>query len=430
MKDIYNFNNKFNSKIENKEIMEAINKQGINTFSINNEIIKENTPNFNVELEDTKKMDQKESLRCWIYSGLNFIKRDMAKNLNMNVLDFELSPTYIAFYDRLEKANSLYNNVINKNIDLKNINKDEYFDEPAHEKGRFELFKTIANKYGLVPYSAMPDTKDSLNSEIFNLIFNEKIKKDCIELIKCKKDGKDCYKLKDTFLYQDYELLCKILGEPCQEFNFTYTDLENKKVTLKNINPLQFKEKFLSINLNDYICILSIENYDRQFNVKYRKKREGNIYKKSFIEYVSLPVYRLKELVSEQLKDGLPVIFDCETMKFRDINSGVLDTRLYNYNKYIPFNKLSRQESINFKDMFARHVMTFTGVQIEDNKTIRWKVEDSYGENKRYNGYYIMNDNWFDDYVIGIVINKKYLTDNEIEVYNSKPIVINNFDAF
>lgn len=420
----------YNNNSMNRTIENEIKENGIEKSCIDTRIIEENKPSFNIELSDTKRMDQKESLRCWIYSGLNFIKRNMAKNLNMNVLDFELSPTYIAFYDRLEKSNSLYNNIISKDIDLKNINKDKYFNEPAHEKGRFELFKTIVNKYGLVPYSAMPDTKDSLNSEMFNLIFNEKIKKDCVELMKCKKEGKDCYKLKDVFLYENYELLCKIIGQPCQKFDFTYTNLENKTVSLKDITPLEFKEKFLSINLSDYICILSIENYDRQFSIKYRKKREGNVYKKSFIEYVNLPVYRLKELVSEQLKDGLPVVFDCETMKFRDINSGVLDTRLYNYDKYIPFKKLTRQESINFKDMFARHVMTFTGVQIEDNKTIRWKVEDSYGTSKKYNGYYIMNDNWFDDYVIGVVINKKYLTDKEIEVYNSKPIVINNFDVF
>lgn len=427
---VNNFSKIYNNNSMNRTIEDAIKENGIQKNCIDKKIIEENRPLFNIELPDGKRYDQKDSLRCWIYSGLNFIKRDIAKSLNINILDFELSPTFVAFFDRLEKANSLYNNVINKDIDFKNINKDNYFDEPANEKGRFELFRAIVNKYGIVPYSVMPDTKDSLDSQIFNLIYNEKIKKDCLELMKCKKNDKDCYKLKNSFLYEDYELLCKIIGTPCKEFNFTYTDLENKKVTIANITPLQFKEKFLSINLNDYISILSIENYDRQFNKKYRKKQEGNIYKKSYIEYVNLPVHRLKELVSKQLKDGEPVIFDCETMKFRDKNSGVLDTRLYSYDKYIPFKKLSRQESFNFKDIFARHVMTFTGVQIEDNKTIRWKVEDSYGEKKRYNGYYIMNDNWFDAYVVGIVINKKYLTDKETEIYNSKPIVISNFDAF
>ena len=274
LNQIKTFRESYIKNSNNKIIENEITKKGIAENSIDSKVIEENPPIFNIELPDGKIYDQKDSLRCWIYSGLNFIKRDMAKNLNMNIFEFELSPTFIAFYDRLEKANTLYNNVINKNIDLKNINKDRYFDEPAHEKGRFESFRAIVNKYGIVPCSVMPDTKDSLNSETFNLIFNEKIKKDCVEILECKKSGKDCYKLKSDFLCEDYELLCKILGQPCEKFDFTYTDLKNKNVTLKNITPLQFKEEFLNIDLDDYICILSIENYDREFNVKYRKNEK------------------------------------------------------------------------------------------------------------------------------------------------------------
>lgn len=410
--------------------MKSINKNGMNAFCINNGIIEENDRTFNIELSETKRMNQKESLRCWIYSGLNFIKRDVAKNLNIDVLEFELSPTFIAFYDRLEKANSFYNCVIHKKLDYQKINKDKLFNEPDTEKGRFELFRAIVNKYGIIPYNAMKDTKDSLKSENFNLVFNEKIKKDCIELMNCKENGNDCCKLKEELLYEDYEFLCKIMGQPPEKFDFSYTNLKNEKIMLNNITPLQFKEKFVSVDLNDYVSISNIEKHDRKFYKKYRKKKHGNIYRKSYIEYINLPVQRLKELASNQLKNGEPVIFDAEIIKFRDKTSGVLDTRLYDYNKFLPFKELSKIESLNFKDIFARHLMTFTGVQIEKNKTIRWKVEDSYGDEEKYNGYYIMNDNWFDKFVITVVINKKYLNNKELEIYNSKPIIVDNYDGF
>ena len=179
IKEIKEFNNQFNSNKNNKQIMEGINKNGLQNFCLNKKIIEENPPIFNIELCETKRMDQKESLRCWIYSGLNFIKRNIANNLNIDILNFELSPTFVAFYDRLEKSNSLYNKIIYKKIDFKTINNQSYYNEPCHERGRFEGFRFIINKYGLVPYNIMEDTNDSLYSNDFTRVFNQKVKKDC-----------------------------------------------------------------------------------------------------------------------------------------------------------------------------------------------------------------------------------------------------------
>ncbi|MBQ9012082.1 MAG: hypothetical protein IJ094_00600 [Bacilli bacterium] len=422
--NINSFNDKFNENKDNKKIMKAINKNGLNKFCINSKVIEENKPDFNIELKDTKRMNQKNSLRCWIYAGLNFVKRDMAQNLNIDVLDFELSPTFIAFYDRLEKANSFYNSIINKKVDLNKMNKDKMFDEPDTEKGRFELFRAIVNKYGIVPYKTMKDTKDSLNSEMFNLIFNENIRKHCTLLIKCKEEKEDLYVLKEKILYKDYEFLCKVIGMPPQKFNYRYTNLKNEKVTLKNITPLEFKDKFLKINLDECVTIWNVESYNKELYKKYRYRDSGNVYKKSYMEYINLPIERIKELVSMQLKDNLPVIFDTEILKFRDSTNGVLDTRLYDYSKYLPYESINRSDALNLKDIFARHVMNFTGVKTENGKFIRWKVEDSYGSKKHYNGYYIMNDNFFSKFVFGVTINKKYLNKKEINILNSTPIII------
>jgi len=60
--------------------------------------------------------------------------------------------------------------------------------------------------------------------------------------------------------------------------------------------------------------------------------------------------------------------------------------------------------------------MTFTGVNLIDNKPQRWKVEDSYGNGGKINGYYIMNDNFFDEFVLSIVVDKKYLLLNIVNI--------------
>ena len=63
------------------------------------DIIIENQPIFNIELPESKRYDQKDNWRCWIFGGLNLIKHNIAKNLDMNVMDLELSNNHIAFYD-------------------------------------------------------------------------------------------------------------------------------------------------------------------------------------------------------------------------------------------------------------------------------------------------------------------------------------------
>ncbi len=76
--------------------------------------------------------------------------------------------------------------------------------------------------------------------------------------------------------------------------------------------------------------------------------------------------------------------------KFADNDSGVLDTRLYDYHKFVNYKSLNKENGLLTGDIYLHHWMTITGVQIEDNKPIRWKVEDSYGDKEKVNGYYIM----------------------------------------
>ncbi len=74
-------------------------------------------------------------------------------------------------------------------------------------------------------------------------------------------------------------------------------------------------------------------------------------------------------------------------------------------------------------DIELHHWMTITGVQIEEGVPQRWKVEDSYGDKEKINGYYIINDNYFDKYVFTVIINKKYLSKKQLELYNQKGII-------
>ena len=74
--------------------------------------------------------------------------------------------------------------------------------------------------------------------------------------------------------------------------------------------------------------------------------------------------------------------------------------------------------------------MAFTGVNLVDGKPQRWKIEDSYGDKEKVNGYYIMNDNFFNEFVLSITIDKKYLSNEQLELLKQEPIEFEINDTF
>ena len=59
------------------------------------------------------------------------------------------------------------------------------------------------------------------------------------------------------------------------------------------------------------------------------------------------------------------------------IENGILDSRIYNYEKVFGYKRLTKEESLNLYDIECNHAMSFVGVHLVDDKPIRWKVENS-----------------------------------------------------
>ena len=430
---IIKFCNEYNKDKNNKVIENAMKKIGMQSFCLNTDIIN-STPNvFNIELPNTKIYDQEDSWLCWLYAGINFIENNVANNLNILPTDVNLSVNFLSFFDKLEKSNTFYNKIIETdNFDLK-IEVNKYYIEDAfYEGGRFTFFKELVNKYGLVPENVMPKTFDSKDSEQLRRIYNEKLKKDMFKLLKLKKDNiaKDnIYLKKEEMLKENYNLLSKCLGSIPLSFTYEYKDKDGAIIKLENITPLEFKDKFLSLDLNDFVAIANVPMYKTEYNKLYRKEYNENIYGK-YVEFINKPIEVLKELAVRQLKDGTHVYFACNIDKMRDRKSGILDSNLFNYKDVFNIDLLTKEEALNSFDIYYQHLMVITGVHIEDNKPIRWKVENSYGDKLYKDGYYIMNDNFFTDFVLTVIINKKYLSKEDLDLYNSKPIIIERHNPF
>lgn len=325
--DIVEFSEKYQKENKNKQIEREITKLGLEKACLDKKVIEENPCTFNLELCETKRYDQKDSLKCWIFAGINMIKRNMAKNLNSNDLDFALSNSYIAFFDKLEKSNNLYEKVIHAKTNEIDKWKNN-LENCVTECGNYMTFISTLEKYGIVPLLIMPDSKESEDAEKITLLYREKVKKDIFDLFEMKKKDKSREELrrkKQQYIRENYMFLSKILGEPPLYFNYSYQNKEGKKITLRNITPLEFKERFLTLRMKDYVYLENCEGWE--YNQKRTDITVTNVYKKSSSKLINVSIERLKEVTIAQLKEGIPVYMGINMLRDRNLVEGILDTR-------------------------------------------------------------------------------------------------------
>ena len=181
-----------------------------------------------------------------------------------------------------------------------------------------------------------------------------------------------------------------------------------------NITPKEFLERYIGINLNEYVSIINSPTKDKPFNQTYTVKYLGNVIEGNAVKYLNMEMDRLKELVIEQLKNNEPVWFGSDCVKGSDRESGIWDDLSFDRDLLFQVDtKMSKGAMLETRESAMNHAMVITGVNLEDERPTKWKIENSWGDTVANKGYYVATDSWFSKFVYQAVINKKYLTEEE-----------------
>jgi hypothetical protein len=77
----------------------------------------------------------------------------------------------------------------------------------------------------------------------------------------------------------------------------------------------------------------------------------------------------------------------------------------------------------------ATHAVVLTGVDLDDaGHAMKWRVENSWGTDLGDEGYMLMADAWFDEFVYELTVDKAYLSSDLLEVLETEPIVLPPWD--
>lgn len=415
-----------------KALRNALAGTSIGTLAVNAENAAMIDTHFSDRVRTKGITDQKSSGRCWLFTGLNVLRAKMIDKYGLPGMEF--SQNYLFFYDQLEKANLFLQGVIDtKNLPFEDRKVDWLFSNPLSDGGQFTGVSNLIMKYGLVPSDAMPETYQANNTSQMAMLLKLKLREDGLALRDAAAAGasdKKLQKMKMSFLSEIYRMLALCLGEPPTEFEWTRCDKDSKVVSRKTYTPKSFYEEFIGEDLEDnYIMIMNdpCREYGKVYEIDY----DRHVYDGHNWLYVNLPVERIKEMAIASIKDNVAMYFSCDVGKFFSRSKGVLDLENYDYESLMGVTfGMDKKQRVQTHASGSSHAMTLIAVDIcpETGAPVKWMVENSWGPSSGYQGCLIMTDEWFDEYMFRLVVEKKYVPADVLEMLNQTPVSLPAWD--
>lgn len=455
---IKKFSNNFNKNRTNKVFKNINTKTNFRNLVIKADYIQSNQDKFTNQINiKTNITNQHHSGRCWLFAILNVIRLKMIDKYKIE--NFELSENYLFFYDRLEKANYFFN-IIAKNYKKDFINDVKIISilkDKTNDGNHWNMFSNLINKYGIVPKDAMNDHFHSKNTHELNIFYNNFLSKMAQNIvISLRKNANlDINKLINTILKDCYKILVIFLGEPPKTFDWEYYITNNNKnkandkqiekfnnnlklIKINNLTPLEFYKNYVNYNVNDKVCLINYPCKDYKYYKSYTIDGIPNFVGAKNINYINVPQNVIEKAIIKSIDNNEAIWCGIDWGKFNTKEYSVLDQNAFNYKDIFGFNnEMDKCDGLTYRQSTSTHAVVIRGYNKNNNNNIdKFKVENSHGNSFseykkfKYNGYYVMSNDWFNKYLYIAVIDKNYLDKKVLDCLNTKPFVLSYYTPF
>jgi len=250
------------------------------------------------------------------------------------------------------------------------------------------------------------------------------------EAIAAGADEKAVQAKKEELLQEVFNFLAINLGLPPRTFDFAYRDKDNNFHSDKNITPQEFFKKYVGLNLSEYVSVINAPTADKPFGKSYTVEMLGNVVGSRDVRYINLDMERFKELAIAQMQAGETVWFGSDVGQISDRQKGIMATNVYDFETAMDINfTQDKAGRLDYSESLMTHAMVLTGVDLDENgKSLKWKVENSWGDKVGNKGYFVASDAWMDEFTYQIVVRKEFLTAEERAAYEAEPIVLAPWD--
>lgn len=405
-------------------VQNAVTETSIKKVAMDREIVTSIDPSMSVRVDRWPNTNQKKSGRCWLFSGLNSLKPAVYEATGLE--KFEFSQNYMHFWDKLEKSNFFLTSM----IDLADRDADDrtvhyLLSDPVGDGGQWNMFVALVEKYGVVPKYAMPETESSSNTKLMNDTLENLLRRGARDVRAAQEEA---HTVKREVMRQIYRVLCMHLGTPPREFVWQWEGKDHEFHREGTFTPVQFAAKYLP-DLEDYVCLVNDPRESSPYNHLFTVDRLGNVVGARPVTYLNVPIDVIRKTTQATLEAGDPVWMGCDTSKQCDRDMGIWDGKLFDFEGTYGIDlEMTKAEELTYGQAQMTHAMVFTGVDVLDGVTRRWRVENSWGDQIADKGFFTMNDSWFDQHVFEVAIRRDRLPEELLPVLATEPIVLPAWD--
>ncbi|WP_374285976.1 aminopeptidase C [Lactococcus sp.] len=387
-----------------------------------------NLPEFSIDLTKDPVANQKQSGRCWMFAALNTFRHKTIANFKLD--NFEFSQAYTFFWDKYEKSNWFFEQLL-ANPDMDKEHLRFLLQTPQGDGGQWDMIVAIFQKYGVVPKAIYPESVASSASRELDQYLDKLLRQDAQLLLEAAKAGKDTVALREELLAEIFNYLAATLGLPPQEFDFAIRDKEGKNLTKFSGTPQEFYDQFVGVDLNEYVSVINAPTADKPYNQSYTVEFLGNVVGSKPVKHLNVEMDRFKKLAIAQMQQGETVWFGCDVGQVSNRSAGLLTLDAYDFETALDIKFTQDKASrLDYAESLMTHAMVITGVDLDQNdQSTKWKIENSWGKDAgAFDGYFVASDEWMDEFTYQIVVRKEFLTAEELAAYEGESKVLLPWD--
>ncbi len=296
--------------------------------------------------------------------------------------------------------------------------------------GQWNMFVAIVRKHGLVPKAFMPETQSSSDTGKMNSVLRSLLRQGARSVRAARETGIEAAREeKAEILRVIYRVLCIHLGTPPERFDWQWTDKDKEFHRDGELTPVEFAAKYVDLPIDDYVCLVHDPRPSSPAGKTFTVEYLGNVLGAPPVTYLNVDMRVMKDVAAKVLQGGEPVWFGCDVGQMMSNEYGIWDASLYDLpGVYGTEFALDKADRLVFHETLMTHAMLFTGVDIADGQTRKWRVENSWGSARGKEGFYTMNDSWFGEYVFEIAARRDLLPPELQEALATEPIVLPAWD--